>query len=213
MKVKVGIVDYGVGNLGSVTRAIEELRAQPILIGRASDLASADCLVLPGVGSFTECKAILDAGGWTAALREAALGRDTSLLGICLGMQLLADSGTEGAADAGGTPGLGLIPGQVCSFASLGCTARIPHMGWNSVTWESPSPLLDGIPTGSDFYFVHSYTFVARDSADVIAVADHGIRVTAAVGRGRVWGTQFHPEKSSRAGFRILRNFIEGASC
>ncbi|HEC15252.1 MAG TPA: imidazole glycerol phosphate synthase subunit HisH [Sedimenticola sp.] len=211
--MKVGVVDYGVGNLGSVARALEELRARPVLIDHVSDIAMADSLILPGVGGFKECKALLDAAGWTEALREAALVRDTPLLGICLGMQLLADFGMEGASDAAGTPGLGLIPGQVQSLISLGCAARIPHMGWNSVSWYPPSTLLSGIPSGTDFYFVHSYAFVAEDPGNIIAVTDHGIPVTAVIGKGRIWGTQFHPEKSSRAGLRVLRNFIEGASC
>lgn len=211
--MKVGVIDYGVGNLGSVVRALEELRASPFLIDRAVDIHQADCLILPGVGSFTDCKNRLDAGGWTTALRDEVVGYGKPLLGICLGMQLLADFGMEGAADEKGTPGLGLIPGRVSGLADLGCVSRVPHMGWNSITVKSPAILLQGVSSGTDFYFVHSYAFVAQDPDDVLAVTDYDIPVTAVVGRGHVWGTQFHPEKSSRAGFKVLRNFIEGPAC
>lgn len=211
--MKVGVIDYGVGNLGSVVRALEELRTSPFLIDRAVDIHQADCLILPGVGSFTDCKHRLDAGGWTAALSDEVIGYGKPLLGICLGMQLLADFGMEGAADESGTPGLGFVPGRVNSLADLGCVSRVPHMGWNSITVKRPASLLQGISSGTDFYFVHSYAFVAQDPDDVLAVTDYDVPVTAVIGRGHVWGTQFHPEKSSRAGFKVLRNFIEGPVC
>lgn len=211
--MKVGVLDYGVGNLGSVIRALQELRVTPILIDRAIDMHSADCLILPGVGSFTDCKELLDKNGWTDALKEEVEIYNKPLLGICLGMQLLADAGMEGATVTKGTPGLGLIPGKVDNLANLGCTLRIPHMGWNSLKINNPTDLLSGIPNGTDFYFVHSYAFKADEPGDVIAETDYMIPITAVVGRGHVWGTQFHPEKSSRAGFRVLQNFIEGPTC
>ncbi len=211
--MKVGVIDYGVGNLGSVVRALEELRVSAVLVDRAVDMHSADCLILPGVGSFADCKGRLDNGGWTKALTEEVVGKRKPLLGICLGMQLLADLGMEGVADGQGSPGLGFIPGQVLSLASLGCVSRVPHMGWNSITVTNSAGLLNGVSNGTDFYFVHSYAFVVEHPGDVLAVTDYDIPVTAVVGRGHVWGTQFHPEKSSRAGFKVLRNFIEGPAC
>lgn len=211
--MKVGVIDYGVGNLGSVVRALEELRVTPVLINRALDIHAADCLILPGVGSFTDCKGMLDRNGWTNALQDEVAGYKKPLLGICLGMQLLADFGSEGSLSEEGTPGLGLISGQVRSLVSLGCASRVPHMGWNSIDVVGGSNLLRGIASGTDFYFVHSYAFVPQNPQDVLAVTDYDIPITAAVGRGHVWGTQFHPEKSSRAGFRVLRNFIEGPVC
>jgi len=214
--MKVGVVDYGVGNLGSVLQALESLRAQPVLLQAARDLQHVDRLILPGVGSFADCKHLLDAGGWTAALSDAVLGRGQALLGICLGMQLLADRGFEGTDDPEGTAGLGFIPGQVRSLASLGCSLRVPHMGWNSIAKTAaaaPDSLLDGIPDGTDFYFVHSYAFVPASAQHLVASTDHGLPVTAVVRRGPVCGTQFHPEKSSRAGFRVLRNFLQGPRC
>jgi glutamine amidotransferase len=211
--VKVGVLDYGVGNLGSVLRALEELRATPLLIDRAIDAHQADVLILPGVGGFAECKQILDKGGWSETIREEALAYKKPLLGICLGMQLLADFGEEGACAGQPTPGLSLIPGRVVGLRSLGCSARIPHVGWNSISVRGDNSLFDGIPDGTDFYFVHSYAFVPESGDDVIAVTDYGLNVTAAVARDNVWGTQFHPEKSSRAGFRLLKNFILGRQC
>ena len=142
------------------------------------------------------------------------LGYQRPLLGVCLGMQLLADTSMEGATDEQGVPGLGMVPGRVEHLRTLGCTARVPHVGWNGITRTSASDhLFDGIADGTDFYFVHSYAFVPDNEDDVLATPDCGVTVTAAVRRGHVWGTQFHPEKSSRAGFQLLRNFIAGPAC
>lgn len=212
--MKVGVLDYGVGNLGSVLRALEELRVAPVLVDRAADMHATDCLILPGVGNFADCARLLDAGGWTTALRDEVLGYKRPLLGVCVGMQLLADSSTEGANEGDDASGLGFIPGQVRHLRSFGCTQRVPHVGWNGITrTRTDDHLFEGIPDGTDFYFVHSYAFAPQDDADVLATTDYGVPVTAAVRRGHVWGTQFHPEKSSRAGFRLLKNFIEGPAC
>jgi len=214
--MKVGVIDYGVGNLGSVMRALEELRVTPTLVTRALDMHAMDCLILPGVGNFSDCAQLLQKGGWPEALRDEVRGSGKPLLGVCVGMQLLASSSMEGvdASAPQGTLGLGLIPGRVEHLRRLGCGLRVPHVGWNSVSpITSQGGLFDGITEGTDFYFVHSYAFVTEDPADVLATADYGIPVTAAVRSGNVWGTQFHPEKSSRAGFRLLRNFIEGPTC
>ncbi len=208
----VGVVDYGVGNLGSVLRALEQVGALPRLLQQPGQLAEVDRVLLPGVGSFTDCKRRLDDGGWTAALQQrAAAGQP--LLGICVGMQLLASHGTEGADDATGTPGLGLVPGRVVALASLGCSGRVPHVGWNGVRARRGAGLLAQVPADTDFYFVHSYAFVPDDDAHLLATTDYGLPVTAAVQRGAVLGTQFHPEKSGRAGFQVLRNFLQMQPC
>ena len=212
--MKVGVIDYGVGNLGSVLRALEELRVAPVLVNRATDMHATDCLILPGVGNFADCARLLHDGGWTTALRDEVQGYNRPLLGVCVGMQLLADSSTEGARDGQSVAGLGFVPGQVRHLSSFGCTLRIPHVGWNGITrTRTDDPLFNGMPDGTDFYFVHSYAFAPQDAGDVLATTDYGVPVTAAVRRGHVWGTQFHPEKSSRAGFRLLKNFIEGPAC
>jgi glutamine amidotransferase len=209
--MKVGVIDYGVGNLGSILRALEELRVAPVLINCATDMRSADRLILPGVGNFSDCARLLDAGGWTTALHDEVHGYKRPLLGVCLGMQLLADSSTEGATEGQDIRGLGFVPGQVRHMRSFGCTLPVPHVGWNSITrTRDDDHLLHGIPDGTDFYFVHSYALAPKDWTDVLATTEHGVPITAAVRRGHVWGTQFHPEKSSRAGFRLLTNFIKG---
>ena len=214
--MKVGVIDYGVGNLGSVVRALEELRATPVLLTRAIDMHSVDSLILPGVGNFADCARLLNDGSWFQALREEVQGAGKPLLGICLGMQLLASTSMEGVSESStnSAHGLGFIPGRVVGLRTLGCSLRIPHVGWNEVTSHVTSGgLFDGIPDGTDFYFVHSYAFIPDDPAHVLATVDYGLPVTAAVRSGHIWGTQFHPEKSSRAGFRLLRNFIENPAC
>lgn len=212
--MKVGVIDYGVGNLGSVMRALELLRVTPLLVKRAIDMHAADCLILPGVGNFADCVRMLDSGQWITALKEEVSGYNKALLGVCVGMQLLADSSTEGAVNGEPVMGLGFVPGQVQHLGLLGCQLRVPHVGWNAVSSaRAKDHLFHEIPPGTDFYFVHSYAFEAKNAADVIATTQYGISVTAAVRRGHVWGTQFHPEKSSKAGFKVLKNFIEGASC
>jgi glutamine amidotransferase len=211
--MKVGVLDYGVGNVGSVLQSLEELQVMSILIDRAVDLSLVDVLILPGVGGFTECMRILDENGWTDAIRQEVLTNNKPSLGICLGMQLLADYGEEGANPGFPTKGLGLISGKVVSLKSLGCLSRLPHVGWNSISVPGDSSLFDTIPDGTDFYFVHSYAFVPSETESCIAVANYGVEIAAAVNSNNVWGTQFHPEKSSRAGFRLLKNFIQGCQC
>ncbi len=214
--MKVGVIDYGVGNLGSVIRALEDLRVAPVLVTQPLEMRSVDSFILPGVGSFGDCARLLVRGGWFDALIDELASGQKSLLGVCLGMQLLATCSTEGVEDSATEciAGLGLIPGRVERLSALGCNLRVPHIGWNEVTHRTEAGgLFDGIPDSTDFYFVHSYAFVPDDPLDLLATTDYGFPITAAVRRGRVWGTQFHPEKSSRAGFRLLRNFIDCASC
>ena len=207
--MKVGVVDYGMSNLGSVRRALAELGCDPFVAAAPAELGGADRIVLPGVGSFGDGMKNLAARGWVSAIRdEVAAGKP--LLGICLGMQLLATTGTEG----GERGGLDLIPGTIRRIDDFGCALRIPHVGWNSVVLPPcRCPLFEGIPGGTDFYFVHSFAFDASDRGDVVAEVQYGVPLAAAVARGHVFGAQFHPEKSSRAGFRLLKNFLEFEPC
>ncbi|MEE1877672.1 imidazole glycerol phosphate synthase subunit HisH [Altererythrobacter litoralis] len=204
------MADYGVGNLGSVMRSLEELGADPVLISKAADLEWADRIILPGVGAFADCMEALEAGGWPEAISQMVQVEGRLILGICAGMQLLSSGSTEGASDKKIVPGLGYIPGLVRNIGQLGVTNRIPHIGWNAVLAGSASgTFFEGIPDGTDFYFVHSYSFVPDDPAHVAATVHYGVSLTAAVRKDHVWGTQFHPEKSSRAGLRVLKNFID----
>lgn len=212
--MKVGVIDYGVGNLGSLVRALEMLGVKPILINQASDMHASDCLILPGVGNFSDCFRKLEDGNWISGLKEEVIENSKPLLGVCVGMQLLADSSMEGSVNGDPISGLGFVPGQVKHLGALNCRLRVPHVGWNAViSCKARDLLFYEMPLETDFYFVHSYAFVAQDDADVIATTDYGITITAAVRRGRVWGTQFHPEKSSRAGLKLLKNFIDATLC
>lgn len=212
--MKVGVIDYGVGNLGSVVRALQVLRVTPMLVDQAIDVHSMDGLILPGVGNFADCARTLEKNQWTTAIKEVVIAYKKPLLGICVGMQLLADSSTEGAVNGELVSGLGFIPGKVKHLRSFGCDLRVPHAGWNAVNYGlKKDSLFDEIPAETDFYFVHSYAFEVKNDSDVIATTEYGVSVTAAVRRDHVWGTQFHPEKSSKAGFKVLKNFIESSRC
>lgn len=200
----IWIIDYGMGNLGSVRRSFEECGASVQVSPDPATLADAQAVVLPGVGSFTEGMQNLRSRGLDLALKEASAA-GLPVLGICLGMQLLATHGTEG----GDTTGLGLIPGQVDRIPPG--SHRIPHVGWNEVRLRQPHPLFQGIPDGTDFYFVHSYRFIPKASTDILAETPYAGSFTSAVAHGSVCGVQFHPEKSSRPGFALLRNFIHHA--
>lgn len=206
--MNLAVIDYGAANLGSVTRTLARVGAEPKITADPADLAAATHIVLPGVGSYADCARNLRAAGWVEAIRqEVACGK--AVLGVCVGMQLLATEGTEFGINAG----LDLIPGRVERLDALGCGLRIPHVGWNALDVRGGEALLEGIGTGTDVYFVHSYAFRPADEADVWAWTDYGVPLPVVVGRGRVMGVQFHPEKSSRAGQRLLRNFLELPAC
>jgi imidazole glycerol-phosphate synthase subunit HisH len=213
--VTVAIVDYGSGNLHSAAKAFERAAREQGLseaIEVTSDpaaVARADRVVLPGVGAFADCRRGLDAlPGMVAALEESVRGRGRPFLGICVGMQLMAERGREYEV----TPGLGWIPGEVDRIAPSNPALKIPHMGWNTLDARRPHPLLDGIalgPQGLHAYFVHSFHLKPAERSDLIAEADYGGPVTAVVGRDTVVGTQFHPEKSQRLGLRLIANFLK----
>jgi glutamine amidotransferase len=202
--MKTLIVDYGMSNLGSIRRSLEECGADAFVSEDPRDIKTASRIVLPGVGSFVDGMAHLVDGGWTEPLREAVKEDGLPLLGICLGMQLLAGKGLEGRE----TAGLGLIPGEVIRLSPVSLECRVPHVGWNEVHHSCGHPLFTGIPTTTDFYFVHSYHFVPDNAEDILASTPYCGSFVSAIARNNVCGTQFHPEKSSRAGFQLLRNFL-----
>lgn len=203
--MSVLIVDYNLSNLGSIRRSIEECGVSPVVSNDPGKLKTASRIVLPGVGSFTDGMANLREMGWAPALREAAMEDRIPLLGICLGMQLLAEKGEEG----GTVGGLKLIPGEVRRFAPEDSSTRIPHVGWNEVWKASGNHLFEGIPDGSDFYFVHSYHFIPRRKEHILATTPYCGNFVSAIGVGNIFGVQFHPEKSGRPGFQILKNFLK----
>ena len=209
----VAVVDYGSGNLHSAVKALEraarEASTETIVLTRDPEtVARADRIVLPGVGAFADCKRGLDAvPGMVEAMTDAVQKRGRPFFGICVGMQLLADRGLENEV----TEGLGWIAGAVERIASADPTLKIPHMGWNTLAAQKDHPLFEGIPLGPrglHAYFVHSYNLNPVQKKDLVAEADYGGAVTAAVARGNVAGTQFHPEKSQRLGLAVLANFL-----
>jgi imidazole glycerol-phosphate synthase subunit HisH len=210
----VAIVDYGSGNLHSAAKAFEraareadasqtiEVTSDPERVRRA------DRIVLPGVGAFADCRRGLDAvAGMGEALEEAVRRKGRPFFGICVGMQLMAERGTEHEV----TEGLGWLPGEVQKITPADPALKIPHMGWNTLAARKPHPLLDGLPLGPDglhAYFVHSYAFNPSEPGDLVAATGYGGPITAVVGRDSMVGTQFHPEKSQRLGLALIGNFL-----
>jgi imidazole glycerol-phosphate synthase subunit HisH len=206
------IVDYGSGNLCSAAKACERAASEaglPTRIAVTSDpetVAAADRVVLPGVGAFADCRRGLAAvPGLEEALREAVVARGRPFLGICVGMQLLADCGREFET----VEGLGWLPGEVVPIAPRDPALKVPHMGWNELRLAAPHPVLDGLHSGAHAYFVHSYQFRLAKEADLLGTTEYGETLTAIAGRDNLVGTQFHPEKSQAAGLRLIGNFLQ----
>jgi imidazole glycerol-phosphate synthase subunit HisH len=212
--VKVALIDYGAGNLHSAAKALERAMLDAGITGnvtitdKASVVAAADRIVLPGDGAYADCMTQLRAAPDMIETLEARVHKgNVPFLGICVGMQLLATRGTE----HGVTQGLGWLPGSVDRIRPADPKLKIPHMGWNTLDRFSPHPLLEGIKLGASglhAYFLHAYHLMADDASDVIAQAEYGAPVTAIVVRGNIAGVQFHPEKSQTLGLALLANFL-----
>ena len=203
MKI-VAIVNYGMGNLGSVFHAVEECGGNPVITKAEKDLEKANFIILPGVGSFAAGISKIRELDLDAILTEQVIEKKIPFLGICLGMQLMATRGFEGAE----TPGLDWIKGEVVRLESSVPYERIPHVGWNEVFFAQYTSLDEGIPSGKDFYFVHSYHLICHNEEDVIGHTPFCGGFISAVNRDNIFGVQFHPEKSQKPGFRVLRNFL-----
>lgn len=199
----VAVIDYGMGNLRSVAKAVEAAGATVRIVTRPAEIGDAAGLVLPGVGALADCVTALKAGGLDRAVADW-IKADRPFLGVCLGLQALFEFSEE--AD---TPGLGIFPGKVVRFR-VPAGLKIPHMGWNTVRFTQPgSALTVGLkPEGEAFYFVHSYHCVPADPTLVLGECEYGGRFTAAIARGRCFATQFHPEKSQAKGIQLYRNFV-----
>lgn len=207
----IAIVDYGAGNLQSVVNAFEAIGQHPRVVTGPEPLADAAAIVLPGVGAFGDGMAQLRRLDVVGALRERVIVGKTPFLGICLGMQFLAQVGLE----HGEHQGLGWIDGTVERLKSAPGGPRVPHIGWNAVHMDAASPLFEGLPPDPVFYFVHSYhlALAPRGAAAMTSWCDHGQRITASVQQEHVFGVQFHPEKSQRNGLTLLENFVRAAGC
>lgn len=210
MKKRVIVIDYGSGNLRSVFKALESVCSalsdvELIVSSSAKDIANASHIILPGVGAFADCRAgLFDLPGMHEAIDRAVLEEKRWFLGICVGMQLLADIGFEHGAHSG----LRWIHGAVKAIPE-DLQLKIPHMGWNNVTFKNPDNVLfEGIENNTDMYFVHSYYFVPEDKKNVIATTHYGIDIPAIIAKENITGVQFHPEKSQKAGLQFLANFM-----
>ncbi|MGB7288273.1 MAG: imidazole glycerol phosphate synthase subunit HisH [Salaquimonas sp.] len=213
--MNIAIIDYGSGNLHSAGKAFERavqeagLPFKVNVTAKASEVASADRIVLPGVGAYADCRAGLNGvSGMVDALNEAVIQKARPFLGICVGTQLMADRGLEKTT----TKGLGWISGDVVEITPNDLSLKIPQIGWNTLDPQQEHPILDGIPTGKDgwhAYFVHSYHIAATKAEELIATAEYGGPVTAIVGRDNMVGTQFHPEKSQKLGLALITNFLK----
>jgi glutamine amidotransferase len=201
--MSVIVIDYGMSNLGSIARALEECGANILVSANPNDLKTADKIILPGVGAFADGIKNLNERGWTKVIQKKVIGNKIPILGICLGMQLLASKGYEG----GEFKGLNLIEGEVIKFIPTN-NERIPHVGWNEIVKTKESILFNNIENGVDFYFVHSYHLKVKNEEDVIAKTKYCTEFVAAVNKENIFGTQFHPEKSIPLGFEILKNFL-----
>lgn len=202
----IAILSYGLGNIKAFANIYRNLNVPHIIADHPAALKEASKIILPGVGAFDHAMQRLKASGLAEPLAEQVLGRGVPVLGICVGMQMLADSSEEGSE-----PGLGWVPGTVRKIR-IEPTSRIrllPHMGWNTVVPRDGDPLLAGLDAAQGFYFLHSYHFCPQDEGDAIARADYASEFVCAVRRGHIAGVQFHPEKSHHNGVRLLQNFAE----
>jgi len=199
MTARISILDYGMGNLRSVEKALEHVGAVATITNEAATVRDADGVILPGVGAFPKAMERVRELGLDELIAER-LAAGVPILGICLGLQLLFDSTTE----LGGAAGLGLLPGEVSELEAEGL--KVPHIGWSPVRWERDSKLTEGIESETPFYFVHSFA-PRPEASDLLGSAAYGTRFACAAERDNVYGVQFHPEKSSSAGLRLLANF------
>ncbi len=201
----VGIIDYGMGNLLSVQHALNFLGAEVKVCAHPRELSDVKRIILPGVGAFGDCIRNLKQRGFIQTLTDMVIQDGMPILGICLGMQVMARRSFEG----GEHEGLGWIDGDVIRIRTEGASLRVPHIGWNEVLCRKGSPLFERLPDACDFYFVHSYYVDCDNPEDVEATCEYGLTLTAAVRKKNIFATQFHPEKSQDYGLRILKNFIE----
>jgi glutamine amidotransferase len=200
----VSIVDYGMGNIRSVNNAFEALGAQPTIVSEPELLRDADLIVLPGVGAFGDGMANLRSQGWVGVLEREVLDRGKPFLGLCVGMQLLASTGTE----HGEHRGLGWVPGRVTRLQPADASCRVPHVAWNDVAFTKSKGLYRDLGDAADFYFVHSYALQPDDPRVISGMCDHGGEFAASIEVDNIYATQFHPEKSQKAGMTVLRNFL-----
>lgn len=202
----IAIIDYGSGNIAAVANIYKHLKIPYVVTGNPDELRKADSYILPGVGAFDATMRYLNDSGMIAVLNEQIIGQGKKVMGICVGMQILAESSEEG-----GLAGLGWIPGRVrkIDISLLSNSPKLPHMGWNAITPKDNARLFESVDVERGFYFLHNYYFDATDDNDVSATVQYGMEMPCAVARANVFGMQFHPEKSHANGMAVFRNFAE----
>jgi glutamine amidotransferase len=200
----VALVDYGIGNVDSVRRALQECGAEVVLASKREEFERCSAIVLPGVGAFGDGMKHLRERGLVEILDEQVLDKKIPFLGVCLGMQMLAKKGFENEV----SEGLGWIDADCVLLEPRSESDRIPHIGWNEAVHDGRPALFHGLPSGKDFYFVHSFALKCRRPEEILATTPYAGGFPSAVGRDNIWGVQFHPEKSQKSGFQLLRNFL-----
>ena len=203
-KENIFIINYGMGNLRSVENAVKKLNHNCKIINNPDELDVSSKMILPGVGSFKVAMNLLSQGGWVKKIKSNVLENKKPIFGICLGMQLLADTSEE----FGITEGLKMIPGEVKNLKNLGCKLKIPQIGWNNVTIKNKHEYFKDVKNDMDFYFVNSYVFLPKNQKNIIGLTNYDLDFCSVIANENIFGTQFHPEKSSKSGLKILSNFL-----
>jgi glutamine amidotransferase len=204
MTTNVAIINYGLGNIRSLFNCLKKIDANPQIINSPQELKKFNKIILPGVGSYKDAMKLIKKFGWDEGISDYLINRENQLFGICVGMQILSSFGLE----YGKTQGLDIIDGEVQDLAKFGCKLKLPHIGWNDIQLENKSYITKGISNNSCFYFVNGYAFNLKNKNNLIATVNYDIKFPAIIEKDNVVGTQFHPEKSSKAGYQILKNFL-----
>ena len=205
MTTKVAIINYGIGNIRSLYNSLKKLNVEAEIILNPELINNFSKVFLPGVGSYKDAIDLIRKRGWEKSIKDFSSDKNKKLFGICVGMQILSTYGYE----FGKSNGLDIIKGDVEHMNKQGCNLKLPHIGWNSIKILKRSLLTNNLPNDSDFYFVNSYSFKIVNSDELIATTEYGIEFPSIINKYNVFGTQFHPEKSSKAGMQILKNFID----
>tara|TARA_B100000242_G_C42912756_1_gene423200 strand:- start:100 stop:714 length:615 start_codon:yes stop_codon:yes gene_type:complete len=203
--MKIAIINFNSGNLYSIKKSIKDLRHEPFICHDSNDLKKCDKIILPGVGSFNQAMKYLLKFGFVDAMNELVFKKGLDILGICLGMQLFCKSSNE----QNYTEGLSFVEADVLELKNLGCELKLPHIGWNNVQFKKESKIFNGIKNNSDFYFVHNFAVKCNDDKLVLTTTNYDVEFVSAFQKDNIYAVQFHPEKSSASGLKIIQNFLE----
>ncbi len=203
--MKIAIINFNSGNLYSIKKSIKDLRHEPFICHDSNDLKKCDKIILPGVGSFNQAMKYLLKFGFVDAMNELVYKKGLDILGICLGMQLFCKSSNE----QNYTEGLSFVEADVLELKNLGCELKLPHIGWNNVQFKKESKIFNGVENNSDFYFVHNFAVKCNDEKLVLTTTNYDVEFVSAFQKDNIYAVQFHPEKSSASGLKIIQNFLE----